>query len=74
MSGGPKPGKDHRSEMRSDPQSEAIHTLHLRGLPTSLVIDPDGQIVGKVEGGADWGSDQLRAALTKLLPVSSPTS
>jgi thiol-disulfide isomerase/thioredoxin len=57
-----------------DPQSDAIHTLHARGLPTSLVIDRDGQVLGKVEGGADWDSDLLRAVLTKLMPVSSPKS
>jgi thiol-disulfide isomerase/thioredoxin len=57
-----------------DPRSDAIHTLHTRGLPTSLVIDRDGQVLGKVEGGADWDSDQLRAVLTKLMPVSPPKS
>jgi thiol-disulfide isomerase/thioredoxin len=53
-----------------DPKSTAIHALHARGLPTSLVVDPDGKVAGSIEGGADWGSDQMTAALTKLLPVS----
>jgi hypothetical protein len=55
-----------------DPQSDAIHTLQARGLPTSLIIDREGHVLGKVEGAADWDSDQLRAMLTKLMPVSSP--
>jgi thiol-disulfide isomerase/thioredoxin len=57
-----------------DPQSSAIQALHLRGLPTSLVIDGEGRIVGKVEGGADWDSDELRGALAKLMPAASPVS
>jgi thiol-disulfide isomerase/thioredoxin len=57
-----------------DPQSNATHTLHARGLPTSLVIDRDGQVLGRVEGGADWNSDELRAVLTKLMPITAPKS
>jgi thiol-disulfide isomerase/thioredoxin len=53
-----------------DPKSTAVHTLHARGLPTSLVVAPDGNVAGTVEGGAEWDSDQMVAALTKLLPVS----
>ena len=50
-----------------DPQSTALHALHLRGLPTSLVVDGNGRILGKVEGGADWNSDELRGTLAKLM-------
>jgi thiol-disulfide isomerase/thioredoxin len=57
-----------------DPRSAAIETLRLRGLPTSLVLDGDGRIVGKVEGGADWDSDELRDAMAKLLPAGSVSS
>ena len=55
-----------------DPKSAAIHALGARGLPTSVVIDADGQILGKVEGGADWESDALRAALAKVMPPAKP--
>jgi thiol-disulfide isomerase/thioredoxin len=54
-----------------DPQSTALHALHLRGLPTSLVIDGDGRVLGKVEGGADWGSDALRGTLAKLMAAAA---
>ncbi len=55
-----------------DPKSTAIHGFAARGLPTSLVIDGDGRVLGKVEGGADWDSDEMRAALAKLLPPAKP--
>jgi thiol-disulfide isomerase/thioredoxin len=57
-----------------DPKSAAIHALHARGLPTSFVIDRDGQVLGKVEGGAAWDSDQLVDVLRKLMPPGAPKS
>lgn len=56
-----------------DPKSAASRALDVRGLPSSFLIDPDGKIVGKVEGAADWDSDQLRAALAKYLPPAKPS-
>jgi thiol-disulfide isomerase/thioredoxin len=52
-----------------DPKSTASHAIAARGLPTSLVIDAEGQVLGKVEGAADWDSDEMLAVLTKLLPA-----
>jgi thiol-disulfide isomerase/thioredoxin len=52
-----------------DPKSTAIRALHTRGLPTSVVVDADGKVLGKVEGAADWDSDEMVAVLTKLAPV-----
>jgi thiol-disulfide isomerase/thioredoxin len=54
-----------------DPKSTAIRALHARGLPTSLIVDADGTVAGKVEGAADWDSDQMIAVLKKLMPVST---
>jgi thiol-disulfide isomerase/thioredoxin len=56
-----------------DPKSAATHAFAVRGLPTSVVIDGDGQVLGKVEGAADWGSDAMRAALAKLLAPAKPS-
>lgn len=51
-----------------DPNSTAAHAFLARGLPTSVVIDRDGNVLGKVEGAADWDSDAMRAVLAKLMP------
>jgi len=51
-----------------DPKSAATHAFPARGLPSSFLIDGDGQVLGKVEGQANWDSDAIRAALAKLLP------
>ncbi len=52
-----------------DPKSTATHAFAARGLPTSFVIDDNGNVLGKVEGGADWDSDEMRATLAKLMPA-----
>jgi thiol-disulfide isomerase/thioredoxin len=56
-----------------DPKSTAIHAFEARGLPTSFIIDADGKLLGRVEGGADWDSDAMRDTLAKLLPSAKPS-
>jgi thiol-disulfide isomerase/thioredoxin len=36
----------------------APSALHLRGLPTSLLVDPHGQEIARFEGDADWNSPE----------------
>ena len=56
-----------------DPKSTATHAFAARGLPTSFLIDGDGQVLGKVEGGANWDSDEMRAMLARLMPTAKPS-
>jgi len=39
----------------------------VRGLPTSLLIGPDGKLLGKVEGAAEWDKPEMQAALAPFL-------
>jgi thiol-disulfide isomerase/thioredoxin len=39
-----------------DHDSDAVHALGLAGFPTTLLIDGDGKLRGKLEGPAGWGS------------------
>ena len=39
-----------------DPGSATAHALSVRGVPTTLLIDKDGQEVAWLEGAADWSS------------------
>lgn len=41
--------------------------LGIRGVPTSFVIDKRGRMVGVVQGGADWNSDEAVALLRHYL-------
>jgi len=55
-----------------DPKSAVLRGFAARGLPTSFVIDRDGRLLGKVEGGADWDSETMRATLAKLMAPAKP--
>ena len=50
-----------------DPTSGVGHAFGARGLPTSIVIDARGRVVGRVEGAAEWDSETMRAVLRPLL-------
>ncbi len=50
-----------------DPKSELGHAFNVRGLPTSIVIDARGRVVGRVEGAAEWDSARMIAVLKPLL-------
>ena len=39
-----------------DPTGAMARSLNVRGIPTTLLIDKDGQEVGWLEGSADWSS------------------
>jgi thiol-disulfide isomerase/thioredoxin len=57
-----------------DPKSTASRAIAVRGLPTSLVVDADGMVLGKIEGSAEWDSDEMLAALEKLMPADPPAN
>ena len=42
-------------------------TLRIKGLPTTLLIDPDGDIVGRLEGHAEWDSPEAQALIRHYL-------
>lgn len=43
-----------------DDKSAAYRAVKARGLPTSIVINPAGQMVARIEGEIDWMSDSVR--------------
>ena len=49
-----------------DPMSAMAHTLGVRGIPMTLLIDPQGQEVGWLEGAADWSAPDAVAAVRKV--------
>ena len=42
----------------TDPKGKLADAFGIRGLPTSLIIDPKGLAVGYMEGPADWSSPE----------------
>ena len=54
-----------------DPKGDVARAFEVRGLPTSIVLDRGGQVVGKVEGPAEWDSDKMLAIIAPLLATDS---
>ncbi len=51
----------------SDPSMASMSAFKLAGLPTSLIIGPQGHIVATMAGPADWDSPGAHALITYLL-------
>jgi thiol-disulfide isomerase/thioredoxin len=51
-----------------DPKSAVGHAFSVRGLPTTLIIDSEGKVVGRVEGAAEWDSEKMSKVLQPFLP------
>lgn len=50
-----------------DPGSEAVHALRLGGLPTTVLVGPDGLERARLEGSADWGSPEAARLVREML-------
>ena len=50
-----------------DPKSGAERAFKIQGLPTSFVIDRQGNVLGRLEGAAEWDSPKLLDTLKSLL-------
>jgi len=52
-----------------DPGLQAIYTLGIRALPTSLFVDAKGQVVARADGPVDWASPATQEFLNKALAM-----
>jgi thiol-disulfide isomerase/thioredoxin len=50
-----------------DPSGEAAGHLGALGLPTTLLIDPEGRELGRLVGPAEWDSTEMIAFLRKVV-------
>ena len=54
-------------DIYSDPHGEAGRAFAIRGLPTSILIDRDGNELGRVEGAVEWDSSAVAAQIEKFI-------
>jgi thiol-disulfide isomerase/thioredoxin len=54
-----------------DPETSAGDAFGVTGLPTSFLIDADGEILGKLEGAADWDAPDMLGLLRRYVPGHS---
>lgn len=50
-----------------DPSNASAKALSLRGLPTTLIIDRDGNEIARIEGEAPWDSPETLARFQSML-------
>ncbi len=50
-----------------DPRGELARTMGVMGLPVTVILNPEGQEVGRLIGDADWAGEDARAVLQALL-------
>ncbi len=50
-----------------DPRGAAGRLLGVRGLPTSIIVDRQGQEVARLQGAAEWDAPEMVAAIRDLI-------
>lgn len=53
--------------LHRDPNQAIARGMAVLGLPTTVILDRQGQEVARLEGDADWSSDSAKAILTALI-------
>ena len=53
--------------LHTDPRQTLARDMGVLGLPVTLILDRQGQEIGRLQGEADWSSDSARAIVTALL-------
>ena len=59
-----------RLEVFLDPRSNVLRGAGAFGLPTTIVLDPEGREIGRLQGEADWASDEALALMREILAQS----
>ncbi|CAN0589718.1 unnamed protein product, partial [Ectocarpus sp. 12 AP-2014] len=50
-----------------DPRQKLAREMGVLGLPVTLVIDPDGNEIGRMIGDAEWNSESAKAIIKSLI-------
>lgn len=59
-------------ELYLDPPNAAMGALGPRGLPTTILVSPEGKEIGRVEGEVAWDSPEIVAFLRKMMGGRGP--
>jgi thiol-disulfide isomerase/thioredoxin len=56
--------------LHRDPKQAVARKMAVLGLPVTVVMNADGQEIGRLMGDADWHSEEARALIAALLSAS----
>lgn len=55
----------------TDPELQILPLLGVRGLPTSILLGPEGKELGRLEGDAEWASPEAKQLIEYYLSAVS---
>ena len=58
--------------LHRDPKQEIARDMAVLGLPITVIIDPEGREIARLQGDAHWNSDSALAIISALLERPSP--
>ena len=53
--------------LNTDPRQQLARDMGVLGLPVTLILNPEGQEIARLQGGTDWASDSARAIIAALI-------
>lgn len=54
-----------------DPRQKLARDMGVLGLPVTMILDPEGQEVARLQGDADWSSDDAKLILNAFIESGS---
>lgn len=63
--------KVEKLKLYLDPTSKAAVKLRAVGMPTTLLLGPDGKELGRLVGPAEWDSDEAKALIRAALTLKA---
>ncbi|WP_371226256.1 TlpA family protein disulfide reductase [Roseovarius sp. 2305UL8-3] len=57
--------------LHRDPKSQVARAMGVFGLPITVIVDPEGNEIARLQGDADWSSDSAKAILQTLVAPES---
>ncbi|MCT4555200.1 MAG: TlpA family protein disulfide reductase [Pelagimonas sp.] len=53
--------------LHRDPKSALARSMGVLGLPVTVILNPEGQEIARLQGDADWASDSAKAVMRALI-------
>jgi len=57
-----------------DPKQAFARDMRILGLPVTVILNPDGQEIARLQGDAEWDSDSAKAILSALIAAKTQQS
>lgn len=57
--------------LHTDPRQSFARSLGVLGLPVTIIFDPAGQEIARLQGDADWSSDSAKEILTAIISAEA---